>query len=29
VEHSEVWHRSLQLLAHEVLPRVRHLSAAA
>jgi alkanesulfonate monooxygenase SsuD/methylene tetrahydromethanopterin reductase-like flavin-dependent oxidoreductase (luciferase family) len=29
VEHPEAWHRSLQLLAHEVLPRVRQLSPAA
>jgi alkanesulfonate monooxygenase SsuD/methylene tetrahydromethanopterin reductase-like flavin-dependent oxidoreductase (luciferase family) len=28
VEHPEVWHRSLELLAKEVLPKVKHLSAA-
>jgi len=29
LDHPEAWHRSLQLLAHEVLPRVRQLSPAA
>ncbi len=27
VEHAEAWRRSLELLAKEVLPRVKHLSA--